>query len=270
MNILIVDDEISAIRNLVRVLGKVVTDAKIETADNGGTALSLCRDKDFDVAFLDIEMPGKDGITLAKEIKEIKPLVNIVMVTAYPQYALDALRIYVSGYILKPVSRDDVRNALLNLRTPLHERTEGLFIRCFGSFEVFFSGKPVRFARSKSKELLAYLIDRRGSAATNAECCAVLWVDYADGSERKRYYFHQIWADLKNTLSELGCADILVQERNAYSIDTDAVACDYYLALKQNVLFLSRFSGEYMSQYDWAEGQVGALINLKNQMEEKV
>ena len=253
MNILIVDDEKSAIRNLERILGKLVPNVRIGTADNAGSALELCRGEDFDVAFLDIEMPGKDGIILAKEIKEVSPLVNIVMVTAHPQYALDALRIYVSAYILKPVSRDEVRNALLHLRIPPRENKQGLFIRCFGSFEVFYDGKPVKFARSKSKELLAYLIDKKGASATNAECCAVLWMDEADGSEKKRNYFHQIWGDLKNTLEELGCGNVLVQKHNSYSVDTEAVVCDYYMAVHRDMFLLTGFSGKYMEQYEWTE-----------------
>ena len=102
MNILIVDDEVSALRDLARTIEKTVQDAEIKKADRALDALSLCREQEFDVVFLDIRMPGKDGLELAKEIKQVRPLINIIMVTAYQQYLYDAVKLYVSDYILKP------------------------------------------------------------------------------------------------------------------------------------------------------------------------
>ena len=112
MNILIVDDEVTALRDLARVLRDAAPEATVETADGAKKALASCRKQAFDVAFLDITMPDKDGLTLAKELKQLCPLLNIVMVTAYPQYALDAMHLYVSDYILKPARRDEVRRAM--------------------------------------------------------------------------------------------------------------------------------------------------------------
>ena len=115
MNILIVDDEVSALRDLARTIEKTVQDAEIKKADRALDALSLCREQEFDVVFLDIRMPGKDGLELAKEIKQVRPLINIIMVTAYQQYLYDAVKLYVSDYILKPARAGDIKNALANL-----------------------------------------------------------------------------------------------------------------------------------------------------------
>ena len=93
MNILIVDDEVTALRDLAREMKKVVPDAVVKMVDEAEAALTLVKDQEYDVAFLDITMPGKDGLTLAKEMKGIRPMINIVMVTAYPQYALDAVKL---------------------------------------------------------------------------------------------------------------------------------------------------------------------------------
>lgn len=73
----------------------------------------------FDVAFLDIEMPGMSGIELAKKLKDIKPYLNIIFVTAYTDYALEVHSLYVSGYLLKPIKKEDVVTALDNLRNPI-------------------------------------------------------------------------------------------------------------------------------------------------------
>ena len=261
MNILIVDDERPALLQLEEVLKTVAPNAALYKAERVEKALELFQKHDFDVVFLDITMPGKNGLSLAKELKMIRPMINLVMVTAYPQYALEAYDLYVSDYILKPVLKEDVQDALNNLRNPVREETKGLYVQCFGSFEVFCDGRPVHFKRSKTKELFAYLIDRRGASATNAQLRAVLWKDGVNDEQKQRQYFSQITRDLRLTLEELGCRDLMVQQRDFYAILPEKIKCDYYLALQKDSRALSEFQGEYMSQYDWAEERVGSLIS---------
>ncbi|MBQ9512791.1 MAG: response regulator, partial [Lachnospiraceae bacterium] len=100
MKVLIVDDEAAVAEDLATVLKKVLSYAVIKSAFSASTALQMVRKEAFDVALLDIRMPDKDGLALAKEIKEIRPLINIIMVTAYPEYALEAHKLFVSGYLL--------------------------------------------------------------------------------------------------------------------------------------------------------------------------
>ncbi len=254
MNILIVDDEAAARRDLENVLNRVTDGASILQASNAADAMTACRSDNIDVAFLDIRMPGTDGLKLAEELTKISPDINIIMVTAYPEHALEAHRLYVSGYILKPAMEDEVREALGHLRIPVKEETPGIHVQCFGNFEVFYQGKPLKFKRSQSKELFAYLIDRRGASVTNAECCAVLWGDTADGSSKQRDYFHHIWGDLKDTLTQIGCGDVLSQERNAYAVIPDKISCDYYDRLAVEKRIAPGSVSEYMNQYSWAEG----------------
>ena len=73
MNILIVDDEATALRDLSRVMRKTVPEAEIFTARDSDTALEVCKEKSIDVVFLDIQMPDMDGLTLAEKMKEIAP-----------------------------------------------------------------------------------------------------------------------------------------------------------------------------------------------------
>lgn len=259
MNILIVDDEVTALRDMARVLKKVVPDAAVKKADEADAALALVRKQAFDVVFLDINMPGKDGLALAKEMKRIRPMLNIVMATAYTQHVLDAVRLYVSDYILKPVSQEAVRSALSNLRNPVVHSRKGLFVQCFGAFEVFYDGKPVRFGRAKAKELFAYLVDRMGASVTNSELRAVLWKDEAVDTEKQLKYFAQIVHQLRSCLEELGVSDVLVRSRDSYAVAVEKIPCDYYFALMRDAQTLSSYEGEYMSQYEWAMFHAGNL-----------
>lgn len=253
MNILLVDDEASALRDLHRVMKTAVApEDEIFTARDTGTALALCKEKMIDVAFLDIKMPDMDGLTLAAEMKRIHPLINMIMVTAYPGYALDALKLYVSDYILKPADPEEVKKALLHLRHPVSRPGKGLFVQCFGQFEVFYDGKPVPFRRAKVKELLAYLIDRRGATVTNTQLRAILWMDGAKDEMKQRKYFAQLVYELQGQLNELGLSDVFRHQRDSYAIVPDKIPCDFYRALARDVQALSGYQGEYMSQYEWA------------------
>ncbi|MBO6300943.1 MAG: response regulator [Ruminiclostridium sp.] len=256
MNILIVDDEEAVLRYLSRMFEKVIPGAAITVSDSAEKALELCRKVHFDVAFLDINMPVMDGLTLAKKMLRSRPIMNIIMVTAYPQFALDAMKLYVCDYIIKPPLPEDIQKALSHLRYPIVETRRGLYVQCFGNFEVFYDGEPIHFGRAKTKEFFAYLTDRRGTAATNAEIRAVLWNNDPDEAEKQRKYIAQISYELRALLEQYSLSDIFVQSRDSYAIAPEKMQCDYYIALSKNAEILTSYGGDYMSQYEWAKYRV--------------
>ena len=128
-------------------------------------------------------------------------------------------------------------------------------MQCFGCFEVMARGRPLSFKRSKSKEMLAVLIDRKGAGMTAKEICAVLWADGGNDSKNSNYLY-QLFSDLRHTLELVGAADILRQNGYAYALDTERIDCDYYSYLNTG---RPEFRGEYMLQYSWAENTAGLL-----------
>lgn len=129
-----------------------------------------------DLALLDIDMPGMNGIQLAAAIKANHPDMAILFLTGYAQYAVDAFAVRASGYLLKPVTKEalaaDVAYALGGKKT---QQTGRVVVQTFGSFDVFVDRKPISFKMAKCKELLAYLVDRQGSGVSRAERSAVLY-----------------------------------------------------------------------------------------------
>ena len=222
-------------------------------------ALDCVRENDCAIAFLDIKMRGMTGLELAKRLKDIRGDINIIFVTGYSEYSLDAFRLYASDYLLKPATPDAIRQAMEHLRTPVKpEQTKRVRFQCFGNFEVFVDNKPLIFKRSKSKELLAYLVDRMGSSATMGELMTAIWDDGPDTSSRQSNLRNLI-AELKNVLSEAGVESIILKNRNSIALDCKAVDCDYYDFLRHIPYAVNSYHGEYMVQYSWAEVTTAVL-----------
>lgn len=236
MKILAVDDEKIALEALEDALRKALTDSEICAFRTSAEALECAGKTSFNVAFLDIEMRDINGLELAKRLKDIKSDINIVFVTGYSEYALDALNLYVSGYILKPVTPEKVTDALAHLRTPVTKisvdnaagtEEKKLRIQCFGSFEVFCGDEPLRFSRQRSKELLAYLIDRRGAQTSMAEIASVLWEDGQYNLSRNNQ-IHSFLHDMIATLDNAGVKNVIIRHRNALAVNISRIDCDFY------------------------------------------
>ena len=118
MKILVVDDGQLAINSLVRILCRVAPDCDYISAMTTEDALTWMRQGPMDAAFLNLEMPGMNGLGLARMIQKLQPRCNIIVVTEHPEHALEALQIFVSGFLLKPANEDDVKNVLKHLRYP--------------------------------------------------------------------------------------------------------------------------------------------------------
>ena len=249
MKILLVDDEPLQLTRLEKAVKSALEgEAEILAFSSPVEAWEHVKKQGVDLAFLDIEMPELNGIQLAKKLQNVNPLVNIVFVTAYEQYALESHRIRASGYVTKPVSKDKIALELKNLRYPIRQEEEKkqLQIKCFGNFEAFVNGEPLRFSYKKSKEAFAYLVDREGSAINVNELNAVLW------EEDHPSYLRNLIADIQNTLKKAGADDVFIKRHNECYINVAKVDCDAYEYKKGNPDAIRQYRGEYMIQYDWA------------------
>ena len=255
MRILAVDDKEMPRKVLVRSISEAAPDAEVLACANAAEALALPDAGTFDVAFLDIAMPGIDGIELARELKRLNPRVNVVFATGFGEYMADAFAMHSSGYLMKPVTADAVAAELENLRfLPAEPHEDGkLVVHCFGDFEAFAGGEPLAFGRAKTKELLAYLVHRRGAVVPLREVETALWEGERSGSGVSGSYLRTLVADLRGALKACGHADVLVKRRGALGVNAGRVSCDYYDFLDGDPLALAAWRGEYMEQYSWAE-----------------
>ena len=249
-----VDDERPMLAALTAAVSASPDISSVAEFSTCSAALEWAENHPVDVAFLDISMRGMGGLKLAEKIVELRPDCRIIFCTGYTQYALDAIQLHVSGYLLKPITAAAVQKELDYIKGR-KAKEKLLSVQCFGCFEVMARGRPLSFKRSKSKEMLAVLIDRKGAGMTAKEICAVLWADGGNDSKNINYLY-QLFSDLRHTLELVGAADILRQNGYAYALDTERIDCDYYSYLNTG---RPEFRGEYMLQYSWAENTAGLL-----------
>ena len=101
MRSLVVDDSRLAASALVKVVTRVDAQGACDVAYSASDANRMCMEHPYDVVFLDIEMPGANGLTLANRLRLQSPQTNVVFVTGYPEYALDAWNTQASCFLVK-------------------------------------------------------------------------------------------------------------------------------------------------------------------------
>ena len=253
-----VDDEplmLGALAKAISASGDIASVAKFSDCE---AAIAHVRSNPVDIAFLDIQMRGMGGLALAEQILSLQPGCKIVFCTGHEEYAIPAFKLHASGYLLKPISAADVQAEIDHIKSPL--RTEKLLeVKCFGNFEVYAGGELLTFKRSKTKELLAFLIDRNGAGMTAKQICATLFPEDTDDTKNAAY-LRQLVLDLKNTLRAIGAEEVLRHETPCYWVDPSLLKCDYYSFMEQGT---PQFYGEYMTQYSWAEGTCAMLCFKK-------
>ena len=221
-------------------------------------ALEWLSENSADAAFLDINMRGMGGLALAEKITELHPDCKIVFCTGYEEYALNAIQLRCSGYLMKPITSEAVQKEIDYIKS-VNPDVSLLDVKCFGNFEVLKNGKALGFKRTKAKELFAVLVDRNGAGMTGKQICAVMWPESSDDVKNMDYLRHLV-VDMKKALAKVGAEKVFCQEGYNYRIDTTRINCDYHSFLKSG---RPQFHGEYMSQYSWAEETLSLLIGKK-------
>ena len=253
-----VDDEPLMLGALVKAIKASPDITTVTHFTSCEEALEFIKDNPADIAFLDINMRGMGGLSLAEKIIGFCPDCRIVFCTGYEDYAISAFKLHAAGYLLKPISAEDVQAEINNIKG-IKQKEKLLTVKCFGNFEVYAKGEKLTFKRSKTKELLAFLIDRNGAGVTAAEIGVTLWEN--DEYRKNKNYIHQLFHDLRQSLEAVGAEEIFRRNNYFYSVDPEKMDCDYYAYLKTGK---PEFHGEYMSQYSWAEGTCGLLWERKS------
>ncbi|MFX3635936.1 MAG: response regulator [Candidatus Pristimantibacillus sp.] len=245
-----------------------------------------------DIIFLDIEMPGMNGLAGAEPLLSRCPEAEIIFVTAHHQYAVDAFETNAIGYLLKPVAKDRLVRALERYAS-IHGKAAGrrgseqlsseissagaegdaseelpqqaLHLKVLGSLELYTSdGKLFTWRTKKTKELFAYLWHHSGEPVYRYHILDDLWPSLTP--DRAQTIFHTTLYNLRNLLKAAGHPEMVEFGDERYRMDiqcifSDKGRLDRHLRLgcqgDEIDELLSLYRGEYLEteHYSWAESR---------------
>ena len=188
MKAICVDDEGLILARTVSLVEKTKLFDSVESFMDALEALEYLTDNKADLALLDIDMPQMSGIELATNIRKKCPDSKIIFLTGYSEYAVDAYALHANGYLLKPIGYDKLRAEIEYVlgSAAASEKTDNgqnsasgdakkVRVETFGYFNILVDNRPVVFKRNKEKELLAFLIDRKGQFVARKDVFYILW-----------------------------------------------------------------------------------------------
>ena len=283
LHVIAVDDEITALKWFTRVASgnpKITIAGVFQYAED---AIAFVKEHAVDVAFLDIEMPEVDGLELAERLMEIDPYIKVVFVTAYNQYALDAFRAHAIGYLLKPLTPEDLTEQIDYLsytisQRPIEPPKRILDVTCFGQFCVRAANDDasiIRWKTAKAEELFALLTYYQGRVRPKGLLIDTLWPELEP--QKAMNLFRVTCTYIRSALSAIGFSNILIRELDGYKLSTALISCDLFSfrnaihsRLSENIESAEHASAIFNSEflegkaYDWAsEARIGLESDFK-------
>lgn len=217
MKTISVDDQREVLVLMQKMLSSIDPQGTHLTASGAEEAFQMMSD-DVQVLFLDIEMPGINGIEIAGILQKKYPKLNIIFITGHPEYSLPAHSVFPSGFLTKPVDEKDIRHALEHLRYPIKKTEKPMRVRCT-PFAVFVNDKPFHFKSHMTNELFAYLAYKNGALCPNGELLGLLWDGNLDKSGRLR----QLIMDMRLSLEEEGVTNAVIKKYGRTGLNMELV-----------------------------------------------
>jgi two-component SAPR family response regulator len=196
-------------------------------------------------------MPGMSGLELASHLVDRLPQIEIIFITAYKDYALEAFRVHALDYLLKPVGSTEIASSWEKVKRRLVRVQVAVVPKegnstCFGRFEVFGprSKDAVHFSTAKVEELMAFLLVHRDIKMSKWEISEQLWPD--SDPDKAEQNLHTAIYRLKKSIVEHSIDVQLEVERGTYRL-SGSLVCDF----NEFERMLARFPGlEGMSLED--------------------
>ena len=268
MRVICVDDEQPVLDNFRIRVSDFVQIQSLHLFSDAREALEWVKENPVDIAFLDIEMSGINGVDLARKLKEIDWNIRVFFVTAYDQYALEAFKVDALGYILKPYTKEDLQMAFEKASLMKSRKQCKVAIQTIPNLGIRVDGESLHISRAKVEELFALLVDRAEAGVTARDAINCLWPErLADENTMALYRvtFHRLLECLK----EAGIDNIIENESRKKYIHIKDVDCDVYRILEGDEKSIQNYAGEYLKEYSWAESRNAQLDSIKAAWERK-
>jgi two-component SAPR family response regulator len=283
VKVVIIDDEQLAIDVLEMLLNKIKGIEIVGKYTDPQIALLELPQLDIEVAFIDMEMGELHGLELAEIIQsKFTNALEVVFVTAYPEFALDAFEVSAIDYLLKPVNQERLSKTIVKLEKRLainyqHQQKldlekQDLFVQAMGNFHLLDTrGNKVKWRTRKVKELFIILWHHRDKGIHRSELIASLWPEITE--DRAVTLLHTTVYQLRKMLKGIDFENPVIL-RNEYYVFNFYVNSDLDLLKKilrsssrnastiKDVLEL--YHGDYLEvdNYDWASSRQEKMRGL--------
>lgn len=271
MKVIIVDDEADILDDIYDAVKEYEGFQVVGTYTNPLVALKEVEKTDPDCVFLDIEMPGMNGLDLAQKLLDYNYKIKIIFITAFNHYATEAFEVNAMDYILKPIHPVRFQRTIKRLRENWKDTiTIGnakVTLHSFGCFEVRIDKTPIKWNRSKSKELLAYLLHDKGHRKIKYTICEDLWPEYEP--KKALVNLQTAMYSLRRSLGDVGRETIKIDfSDEGYMLKLGNVSWDAWefeilyneIKEKKELSLLKRalnlYQGDYMGSEDWLWAQL--------------
>ena len=268
MRIIMIDDEPISLKVLESELSAFEDVEIVGQYTKPAAAYEEINETNPDVAFVDIEMGAISGLEVGQLLISKFDNIEIVFVTAYSQYAIDAFEMNAIDYILKPANEKRLSKTIERLRRRINDRRialkegdkEVLRIACFGGFQVFtHEGEPIRWRTKKAKEVFAYLWVNSNNIVHRDMIIDEIY--YHKTVDQATTYLHTTIYQLRSTLKDLGYMDSIRYFNEGYRLNipykSDLDELDYLLSFeivreKQAEKILEIYKDDLISEgYSW-------------------
>lgn len=115
-NVVLLDDDLIILDGVIPVLRELMPNSNVIGFTKSTEALAFFQKNPVALLFLDIELGQSSGLDLCRQMLELRPHTNVIFLTAFPEYSLDAWSVGASGFLLKPLDMEEVRRELSRLR----------------------------------------------------------------------------------------------------------------------------------------------------------
>lgn len=267
MRIILIDDEPIALDLLKLMLSSYEDVDVVGSYTKPLDALKGIKKIQPDVIFLDIEMGEINGLELAELFMKELDAVEIVFITAYSEYAVDAFEINAIDYLLKPIQEKRLNKTIERLKDKSMEHygidilDNRLKVNSFGSFEVLDSMEnPLIWRTQKSKELFAYLWSKKERAVSKMLIMETIFPD--KDLDKATTLLHTTIYQLRKNLERLGYSNGIIYFNDCYQLDipikSDVQELNKILGSKKHndkeiEEILRIYKGDFLEEgYHWA------------------
>lgn len=231
---ILIDDDWLALQQLKKRLSEFESVKVVTIFSNAEDFLIVMKQLDFQVVFLDIQMPGMSGLDLAKIIKDWKKDIYIVFVTAHRDYAIEAFELHSIDYLLKPILKHRLEKTITRIQEQMQLKTRqpspnpptlpAMKVICFDEFVVYNQNEPVKWKTAKVKELFAFFITNLNAYVHRDTIIDQLWPEH--DYKKSKIQLHTSISHLRKTLSSLGYEQVLTFSNQSYALVLDEFQCD--------------------------------------------